>query len=413
MEFTDAYTLATALGLGLLIGFQREWAEEHAAGIRTFPLITLLGAVTALIAREFGPLPLVGGLIGTVLIMGLSQVLRWKDGEKGSGITTDMAALVMFSVGALLVVGQLASAILVAGAVAVLLQWKRPLHDFVRQLGEPDIRAIIRVVLIGLVILPLLPNEDYGPYAVLNPFKMWLMVALIVGISLVAYLTYKLLGARAGTLLGSFLGGLISSTATTVGYARTSRNDKALVPMASAAIMIASTIVFVRVLFEIAIVAPEVLMRTGPPLVAMMAFMGALAAISFRLTGKQDTPEKPNHKPPSDLLAAVIFGLLYGAVLLGVAFAKENFGDEGLYVVAVLSGLTDMDAITLSTAQLIKNEGLEASTGWRVILVGSIANLVFKAGAVAVLGNRHLFWRVLLLFSLSAAFGAGIFVFWP
>lgn len=318
MIVSDVYGLAIALGLGLLIGFQREWAEEHAPGIRTFPLITSLGALSALLAQDFGPLPLAAGFLGVGAILSINHYFRALDVKHNAGITTDVAALVMFVVGAILIAGHVAAAVAMTGVVAVLLQWKRPLHDFVRQLDEPDIRAIIRVVLIALVVLPLLPNEDYGPYNVLNPFEIWLMVALIVGISLVAYLTYKLLGAKVGTLLGGLLGGLISSTATTVGYARASRDAPARVPMAAAVIMLASTFSFGRVLFEIALVAPDIVAQTAPPLIAMMGIKGLIAAAAFLGTSGSDEPQR-EQKPPSDLLAAVIFGALYAAVLMGVA----------------------------------------------------------------------------------------------
>jgi uncharacterized membrane protein (DUF4010 family) len=300
----------------------------------------------------------------------------------------------------------------VAGAVALLLHWKKPLHGFVKRIGEDDVQAIMRLILIALVILPILPNQAYDPFGVLNPFKIWLMVVLIVGISLGAYMAYQLLGARVGILLGGILGGLISSTATTVSYARHTKQYPQAAPAAAAVVFIASTVVFGRVIFEIAVVAPGIMPTTVPPLIAMMGLMaGANAVVFFWM--KPGEKGIPQEKPPSDLKAAITFGLLYAVVIFGVAVAKDYFGESGLYAVAALSGLTDMDAITLSTAQLVQKGDLDADIGWRLIMVGAMANLVFKGIAVAVLSNANLAKRVAVLFGIALAFGALILLFWP
>jgi hypothetical protein len=237
-------------------------------------------------------------------------------------------------------------------------------------------------------------------------------VVLIVGISLAAYIASKLLGARVGTLLGGALGGLISSTAATVSYARRTRGAAEAVDGAAIMIVIASTIVFVRVLFEVAVVAPEVLTAVAAPLGVVLALLGAIAAASYARARRALRP--PAHiGAPSDLRAAIVFGGLYAAVLFAVALAKEHLGERGLFAVAALSGLTDVDAITLSTAQLLKAGRLDLDTGWRLILTGALANLVFKAAAVAVLGHRRLFARIALQFGIALAGGAAVLAFWP
>jgi uncharacterized membrane protein (DUF4010 family) len=296
--------------------------------------------------------------------------------------------------------------------VAVLLAWKRPLHHLVRRIGPEDLNAILRLVIVGMVILPLLPDRAYGPFGVLNPFRIWLMVVLIVGISLAAYTAERLLQARSGTLLAGLLGGLISSTATTVGYARRSRGHPAECPAAAAVLVVASTVVFARVVLEVAVVSPALLPHVAPPLLLMMLVMAGLGVASFRGWGAHS--DLPVHAgPPADLRAAVVFGLLYGAVLFGVAAVKQGFGNAGMYTVAGLSGLTDVDAITLSTSQLMQNDTVAVGTGWRLILVGAIANLVFKGAVVAVLGHRLLTRRVVVLFGLGVAAGLGILLLWP
>ncbi len=412
MELTPLHNLAIALGLGLLVGLQREWAAKDVAGIRTFPLITVLGALSAMLADEYGGWVIAADLAGLAAILIMGNIARFSRGHIDPGVTTEVSALVMYAVGAVLVEGHTAPAIAVGGCVAVLLHWKAPMHRLVSRIGEKDLRAIIKMVLIALVILPVLPNKAYGPYEVINPFKIWLMVVLIVGISLGAYVAYKMLGARVGTVLGGLLGGLISSTATTVGYARRSRHKPDSAPLAAVVIVIASTVVFGRVMVEIALVAPAILTSIVPPLAVMMVYMGIIAGIAlWRVQTPGEAPVE--QEEPADLIAAIIFGLLYGVVLFGVAVAKDHFGESGLYVVSALSGLTDMDAITLSTAQMVKSGNIESSTGWRLILTGSLANLVFKGMAVATLGHPRLLRWVTVLFGLAVAGGVVLLFTWP
>ena len=208
----------------------------------------------------------------------------------------------------------------------MLLNWKEPLHAFVGKMSKSDIRAIYQLVLIALVILPVLPNESFGPYGVLNPFEIWLMVVLIVGISVGSFIGYKLFGAKAGTLLGGALGGLISSTATTVGYSRRSGRHPRF-GAAALVILIASTVVFGRVLVEIALVAPQILAVVAPPLLVMT---GLMAVIIMGMLGnlQKETDQVPVGEGPSELKAAIVFGLLYAGVLFAVAVAKEHFGDQ-------------------------------------------------------------------------------------
>jgi len=412
MELNNLHHLLIAFGLGLLVGLQREWAKKRIAGVRTFPLITVFGALSAILARNLGGWEVAAGFIALASVIILGNLTKLKKGNANPGITTEVAALTMYAVGAILVAGSTAVAVAVSGGVAVLLHWKTPLHRFVRNVSEADLHVTARLVVIGLVILPILPNENFGPYEVINPFEIWLMVVLIVGISLAAYVAYQMVGDRVGTLLAGILGGLISSTATTVTYARRAKNDPKMGSVAAVVIMIASTIVFGRVIFEIALVAPETLATTAPPLLLMGAYMGLISAGVFLFTTREEK-SLPEQEPSSNLTSAIVFGLLYAAVLVGVAAAKEHFGDTGLYTVAALSGLTDMDAITLSSAQMIKSGRIEADTGWRLILVGAMSNLLFKFGIVAALGTPRLMGRTAAVFGLSTVGGIALVLFWP
>lgn len=404
--------LAVALGLGLLVGLQRERVDSVIAGIRTFALISLFGAVCAQLAKTYGGWILVVGFLATALLITAGNLVRIQSREAEPGQTTGFAALVVFGLGAWVVTGSMAVPVVVAGAVVVLLHFREPIHEFVGRIGERDLRAIMQLVLIALVILPVLPDRDMGPYGVLNPYQIWWMVVLIVGLSLGGYVAYKLFGAGAGTVLAGILGGLISSTATTASYARRSRENADLARLAALVVMIASTVVYGRVLVEIAAVARGRLLDLAPPLAAMLGVC-AVVSVAAWLLGRDGDDELPKQENPAELKAALVFGALYAAVLLAVAFARDRFGTAGLYTVAAISGLTDVDAITLSTARLVQGGRLEADTGWRAILLASMSNLAFKAGIVAALGSKALLGRIALLFGAAMAGGGLILWLWP
>lgn len=397
--------LGLALGLGLLIGLQRERMQNPLAGIRTFPLITVFGSVCALL----GNWALAAGLVGVGGLVVAGYLAEARRGAEDRGLTTEVAILLMFAVGAYLVRGQTEVGVAVGGACALLLHWKRAMHGFVQKIGEDDVTAIMRFVLITLVILQVLPNEAYDPYQVLNPHSIWLRVVLVVGMNLGGYALYRALGSRGGAFLAGTLGGFISSTATTATQAR----GKAAPELASLVIQLASTVVFVRVLAEVAVVAPTRFARMAPPIALVgAAFLGGSLLVWRRVRTR--VAEAPPPSNPAELKPALIFAAAYAVVLLATAAANEHFGGRGVYVVAVLSGLTDMDAITLSASRLAQEGRLAADTAWRVILVAMLSNLVFKATIVGFLGSRALLTRIVLLFGL-AGFGATALVFalWP
>jgi uncharacterized membrane protein (DUF4010 family) len=405
--------LAVALGLGLLVGLQRERTDSAIAGIRTFALITLLGAVAAHLGRAFGGWVVAVGLFAAAALVISGNLVRLKDGSAEAGQTTEFTALLMYGAGALVVIGPMPVAIVLSGVVAVLLHLREPLHSFVGRIGEEDVKAIMQFVLIALVILPVLPDQPMGPYQVLNPYQIWWMVVLIVGLSLAGYVAFKLFGAKAGAVLGGVLGGVISSTATTVSYARRTREDDETSRLAALVVILASTVVYGRVLVEIAAVAPRSFRALAPPVGAMLGLSVVLCLVMwlFNRKQRQDPPDPGGN--PAELKSALAFGALYALVLLAVAFARDRFGTAGLYTVAAISGLTDMDAITLSTSRLVEGGGLEPGSGWRAILIASMSNLVFKAGIVAALGSRKLLWLVALLFVVALAGGAVILWLWP
>ncbi len=416
MNYHDIITLAIAFGLGMLVGLQRQKSDHEMAGVRTFTLISVMGVVSAFLARDFDNpfiLPVLALCI-TALLVTANVIKLKKLNDTDVGQTTEVAALLMFAVGAYLVMGDRVVAVIIGGTMAILLYMKEHLHNFIDNLQEKDLAAIMTFAGISLVILPLLPNKTYGPLDVLNPQNIWLMVTLIVGISVVGYFIYKFVGKKVGIISNGILGGLISSTATTVSYARQTKNTEAITKMAAFVITAASAIALVRVLVEVGVVIPEKLPQIVFPLIAVFVLMAIICVGLFYIINKNGGNEKmPEPKNPAQFKSALIFGLLYGAILLAVAFTKQEFGNEALYIVAIISGLTDVDAITLSLSQLMKGGGLNTETGWRLILLASLSNLLFKGIMAAVLGTRQLAKWVGISFGITIAFGLLVMWLWP
>jgi uncharacterized membrane protein (DUF4010 family) len=412
MELAELFQrLGIALGLGLLVGLQRERAGSRLAGIRTFPLVALLGGLCALLGDSFGGWVVGAGLAALTIVIVVGNLPMLKTNEEPPGITTEVAMLVMFLVGACVVAGHAAAATAVGGTVAVLLHLKPQMHALAAKIGDRDFTAIMQFALISLVILPVLPNRAFGPLQVWNPFKIWLMVVLIVGISLGGYVIYKFVGPRAGLLANGILGGLISSTATSVSMARLSKQSPAAADQAAFVILAASAIVFVRVAILVGVMGPAFLRSAGGPLAAMFVTLAALGLWNWRGVRGESAPALEQENP-SELKPAILFGLLYAVVLLAVAAVKQYFGESGLYAVALLSGLTDMDAITVSITQLVHSAQVAPDTGWRLILVAAMSNLVFKTATVAVLGDRRLLRRTAVSFGITIGVGLMLLGLW-
>jgi uncharacterized membrane protein (DUF4010 family) len=238
------------------------------------------------------------------------------------------------------------------------------------------------------------------------------MVVLIVGLSLGGYIAYRFFGQQAGTVLGGVLGGLISSTATTVSYARRAAETPAVSSLAAIVVTIASTIVYARLLLEMAVIAPAHLRVTAPPLLILFGVM-VVVSVGLWYLNRNEQNEMPEQGNPSELKSALVFGAIYAVVVFAVAAAKTHFGERGLYVVAAISGLTDVDAITLSTMNLVNAGTLEPRDGWRVVVIASTSNLIFKVGAVAALGSRKLLLWFGSVSAVATAAAVLLLLFWP
>lgn len=415
MNYEDLITLGIAFGLGLLVGLQRQSSNDQMAGVRTFTLVAILGVVAGFLTRDFdNPYILPAfGLAITFLMLMANYVQSTKETDTSVGQTTEVALLLMFAIGAYLVLGDQVIAVVIGGSLAVLLYIKEILHNFIDSLKDKDLSAIMTFVGISLVILPLLPNETYGPLDVLNPHDIWLMVTLIVGISILGYFVYKWVGKKAGMISNGILGGVISSTATTVSYARYSKNGQSIGKVSAFVILAAVTVSIIRVIVEIGIIVPQKLPQLILPFVVLFVFMSILSVILFYTISKDNNQEEmPEPKNPAQFKSAFVFGILYGLILLAVAFTEKEFGNSGLYIVSIIGGLANKDSITLSLANSIKG-GMATELGWRLIMTGVLANFAFKIVIVAVLGNRKLTLYLAAAMLLSMIVGLLMIWIWP
>jgi len=404
--------LGISLLLGLLVGMQRERTAPGMPGVRTFPLITVFGTLTGALSVTMGGWLVAAGMLAVVAVVSYANFSRLKHADADPGTTTEMASLLMYAVGAYLAIGPLVVGVVVGGGVAVLLHLKPQMHHFVERLGENDLRAMMQFVLITCIILPVLPNRTFGPLKVFNPFETWLIVVLIVGLGLGGYIAWKFFGRNAGIVLGGVLGGLISSTATTVSYARQAQLDRRTMEPAAIVIMIASTVAFVRVLLAAAVVSESFAHQTAGPLM-IMALLALVPCLVLWFRNGRHSPEAPPQQNPTHLKSAIVFAVMYAAVLWALAAARHYVGDpRAVYAVAAISGLTDMDAITLSTARMSLAQPELAATGWRLVVVAAVANLFGKTLLAGALGGLRMMLFIAALFAVPALGGFALLVLW-
>jgi len=388
-----------ALAITFMIGLQREFAKKKkkktiVAGERTFALLGLGGALAAMAADHLGS---ASAFVSIVFILGLFTAVSYAiDSWRGhTGLTTEVAMLVAVLIGSLCYWGYLTLAVALGIATTALLSLKFETDRLVRALTKEDIYAALQFAVITAIVLPVLPNESFlpPPFDVLNPFKIWLMVVFISGISFVGYVANKIVGAEQGIGLTGFLGGLVSSTAVTLSFSERSNKQPELSKPFALAIMIAWTVMFSRVLIVVGVLSKSLLAIVWIPLVAaggIGLLYGIYLFISQRSTEKGDV----NFNNPFDLKSAIQFGLLYGVVLLVSRAAQMYFGDTGIMISSILSGVADVDAITLSMAELSNTGGLDLTTAARAIVVATMSNTLVKGG-IALVGGSSVLRRVL------------------
>ncbi len=377
----------TSLAIGLLIGLERERNPSAKAGLRTFALVALFGTLVALLADRSGtPWMLIAGLLA-VAGMIVAAYFNAPSEEQDPGTTTVIALLLCYGLGAMIWYGLSTLAVMLAIAITTLLYFKPELRGFSQRLTRRDLVAVLQFSVLTFIILPILPDQDFGPYAAFNPHQAWLMVVLISGISLAGYAALHVAGTRYGAPLLGFLGGLVSSTATTMVYARHGKANQAMTHLAAAVIVIATMVVLLRLLVVCSVVAYGALPGLLPVFAGGLLTGVIVSIYAWHRTTKVSELYVPETTNPAELHTAIGFGALYVAVLLISAWMEDLAGNRGLYAVALASGLTDVDAITLSSLRLFNLGQLTEQQTVTSIALAFLSNVAFKFGMVVFIGG--------------------------
>jgi uncharacterized membrane protein (DUF4010 family) len=390
LDLDLAIRFASAIGLGLLLGLERQRKMDHElmfGGVRTFALIALLGASGAFAQRELdlnwlAPLTFIA--VGALIVVAYAVTA----GKGEIGVTTEVSALLSFVLGGLCGWGQIGVASAIAIACLLLLTLKEYLHHLAQRVEAADVEATLKFAIISVIILPLLPNETFGPAPidVINPYKIWLMVVLIAGLNFVGYVLVKVLGNEHGLGLTGILGGLVSSTAVTLSFSQRSRHEPAQSSAFALAIVLAWAIMFVRVIVMVAVVNRGLgyILAVALALMAAASLLSALVLWWWSRSGK--TGAVAAGANPFELGAAIRFGLIFGAVTVAAKAAEVYLGEAGLYLTGAIAGLTDVDAISLSMANLVTGDPASTAAAARTIVIAVLANTLVKAGMAGSMG---------------------------
>ena len=389
-EYENLQAFAISIGIGLLIGLERQRQTDLKAGLRTFALVGLLGCLSAMLTQitDSGWI-LAAGLLAIAAMMIAAHISDPLDtGDPGT--TSVVALMVCYALGAVVWFGYSSIAVMLAVATTLLLYFKAQLHGISKSLTPVDLRSMLQFGVLALVILPILPDRDFGPYQALNPHNIWWMVVLISGVSLAGYAALRIVGAQHGAALIGLFGGLVSSTATTMIFARHARAHVDLARTAMVVILLANIVVLLRLSVVSFVVAPSIL----PPLLAVLGggmVLGVAATLwGWRQLQGGDALPLPQVANPTEIRAALTFGALYALVLVLSAWLQDVAGNRGLYLLALASGLTDVDAITLSSLRMFGQDKLSAAQTVTAIALATLSNLAFKTGLVVVIGGAAL-----------------------
>jgi uncharacterized membrane protein (DUF4010 family) len=415
--YTDLfYRFGVALLLGMLIGIEREHSRTHLgnkmfAGVRTFALMALVGCTAAFISDQMGTPWL---LISVLLILGawiaLAYVTIAKLGQVG--ITTEVSAMVAILAGILCYLEFIILASALAVATTLLLSLKPMLHGFAIALNREDVYATLKFAVISIIVLPLLPNESFAPppFDVLNPYRIWLMVVFISGISFAGYVLMKVVSVRNGIGITGLLGGLVSSTAVTLSLSQRSKEQSVYVRSFAMAVIGAWIVMFPRVLFQVGILNVTLLQTLWLPL-SIIGGAALLYGVYLFMTREAQNDEAVEIQNPFELRPAFIFGFLYAVILLVSRAAEIYFGDTGIYVSSIIAGLADVNAITLSMAELSEPAGaLTSGVAAQAIVLAIISNTVVKTVLVFAAGSRKLLWLVIPALVIITGLGIGAFI---
>ncbi len=411
--------LGIALLLGSLIGLERE-RDRHKAdthefgGIRTLSLISVLGFLVFNLFADTVLFPVVTG--GFLLLLIASYIMSAYLDRK-TGATTELAGVFTYFIGVLMGMGDTLIATVITLVVVLLLYFKEALHAFAHRVEKEELYDSIKFIAIVFVVLPLLPDQTFGPLNVLNPYEIWLMIVLVSTISFASYIAIKLVGPRRGIGVGGFLGGLISSTAVSLSFSGLSKKSAKIINPFVFGILVASSAMFFRVLVTVSVIHSDLLPLISLPL-ALMGLTGLACAGYYWFQRDNEalkfTAKDLNLKSPFQLWPAIQFGLIFAALIFISKFAADYFGDEGVYVTAFFSGIFDVDAITISMTNLHRTGQIESISAATAIVIATLTNTLSKGFIVLFFGARAVGWRVMLALVLMITVGLGsLFLFIP
>ncbi|HHB13309.1 MAG TPA: MgtC/SapB family protein [Chromatiales bacterium] len=406
--------LTSALAIGLLIGLERGWHTREApegqrfAGVRSYGLLGLLGGILGLLSRTLGMDLLGWGFVGVSIAATTVYYLRRRQ-SGDPGITSLVAALLTFALGAGAVLGHLPTAAAAGVIAAVVLGMKAEIHAWVQRLEARELRAVLQLLVLSVVILPVLPDRGFGPWQALNPYEIWWMVVLIAGISFVGYFAMKVAGARRGLVLTALFAGLVSSTALTLNYARMAQNQPRLSPWLAAGVLLACGTMFPRVLLVATVVNAAMFDVLWIPMALMSVVTYGAAALFYmgHLDSRVDADSEVRN--PLELRSALLFGALLAVIALLGAGLKATFGEAGVLTLAAVSGVMDVDAINLTLSRM-SLEGLPMHTAALGVVLAAASNNVVKGLLALFVGGSGLGLRVFPVLLLSG--GAGLLGVW-
>jgi len=409
-EQATFYHLGVALAIGLLIGVERGWSEREEqegtriAGVRTFALIGLLGGALVLVAPPLGGWLVALGLLALGGLFAAAHVVHARARPDQLGITVPVAGLLTFVLGALAASGQVAAAAAAAVVAALLLSAKPAMHRWLGTLRRHELSAGLQLLLLSVVVLPLLPDQGYGPWQALNPHRIWWMVVLIAAMSFVGYFAVKEAGARKGAVFTGLFAGLASSTALTLHFSRLARGQPDLSPMLATGILLACGTMFPRMAVVLAVVAPGLLLPALLPLGLMTLVIYGAALLQWWALRDPPGEAAAAMTNPLELPVAIGFGALLALVMVLAKAVEVWLGNAGVLVLAAASGIADVDAITLSLAGMA-GTGLDQNIAVTGIVIAAGANCLVKGGMASVIGGRRLGLTVALPLAVAAMLG--------
>ncbi len=400
--------LAVSLSLGLLIGIERGWQERDAAegsrvaGVRTYGLISLLGGLAALIGTQLG-WPALGLMFLAVAVVFVAVYVANLERSPDSGITSLVAGLLSFNLGALVILGYAVEAAATAVITTIVLGFKPVLHGWLRRLEPHELRAALKLLLISVVLLPVLPDQGYGPWGALNPYELWWMVVLVAGISFAGYFSMKAAGPGKGAMLTGLFAGLASSTVLTLHFSRLAQARPEIRPALVPGILIACATLFPRMLVVTAVINIELCYDLLIPSLLMFAIVLIPTLLWWR-EGLMVQHESARIKNPLDLGSTLRFGLLLAVIMLLAEGLKSTWGNAGIYLLAITSGIADVDAVNLSLARM-SLDGLSVRIARDGVLIAVSVNTAVKGLLASSIGGRKLTLPVTLPLVVAAAAG--------